>query len=70
MKNYFTVVTASDKSLDGKSFYSGEGKTEQKSIDRALENFTIGKYKNGDDTILSIRTYDDISNVSLKAIRT
>tara|TARA_Y100000022_G_scaffold125499_1_gene108693 strand:+ start:2948 stop:3160 length:213 start_codon:yes stop_codon:yes gene_type:complete len=70
MKNYFTVVTASDKSLDGKSFYSGQGKTEQKSIDRALENFTIGKHKNGDDTILSIRTYDDISNVSLKAIRT
>ena len=70
MKNYFTVVTASDKSLDGKSFYSGQGKTEQKSIDHALENFTIGKHKNGDDTILSIRTYDDISNVSLKAIRT
>ena len=70
MKKYFTVVTASDKSLDGKSFYSGEGKTEQKSIDNAMQNFTIGKYKNGDDTILSIRTYDDISNVSLKAIRT
>jgi len=70
MNKFFTVLTASDKSLDGKSFYSGEGKTEQKSIDRALENFTIGKHKNGDDTILSIRTYDDISNVSLKAIRT
>ena len=70
MKKYFTVVTASDKSLDGKSFYSGEGKTEQKSIDSAMQNFTIGKYKNGDDTILTIRTYDDISNVSLKAIRT
>ena len=69
MKKYFTVVTASDKSLDGKSFYSGEGKTAQTSIDRALENFTIGKYKYGDDTILSIRTYDDISKVSLKAIR-
>ena len=69
MKKYFTVVTASDKSLDGKSFYSGEGKTEQKSIDRAIENFTIGKYKNGDDTILSIRTYDDIKDVSLKAVR-
>ena len=69
MKKYFTVVTASDKSLDGKSLYSGEGKTAQTSIDRALENFTIGKYKYGDDTILSIRTYDDISKVSLKAIR-
>ena len=70
MSKYFTVVTASDKSLDGKSFYSGEGKTESASIDSAMQNFTIGKYKNGDDTILSIRTYDDISNVSLKAIRT
>ena len=69
MKKYFTVVTASDKSLVGKSFYSGEGKTAQTSIDRALENFTIGKIKYGDDTILSIRTYDDISKVSLKAIR-
>ena len=70
MKKYFTVVTASDKSLDGKSFYSAEGTTVDKSIDRAIENFVIGKYKNGDDTILAIRTYDDISNVSLKAIRT
>ena len=70
MNKYFTVVTASDKSLDGKSFYSGEGKTETASIDSAMQNFTIGKYKNGDDTILTIRTYDDISNVSLKAIRT
>ena len=69
MNKYFTVVTASDKSLDGKSFYSGEGKTESASIDNAMQNFVIGKYKNGDDTILSIRTYDDISNVSLKAIR-
>mgnify|MGYP001250738942 FL=1 len=70
MKKYFTVVTASDKSLDGKSFYSAEGTTVDKSIDNAIENFVIGKYKNGDDTILTIRTYDDISNVSLKAIRT
>ena len=69
MNKYFTVVTASDKSLDGKSFYTGEGKTEQKSIDNAMDNFLIGKYKYGDDTILSIRTYDDISKVSLKAIR-
>ena len=69
MNKYFTVVTASDKSLDGKSFYSAEGKTESASIDNAIENFVIGKYKNGDDTILTIRTYDDISNVSLKAIR-
>lgn len=69
MSKYFTVVTASDKSLDGKSFYSAEGTTVDKSIDNAIENFVIGKYKNGDDTILAIRTYDDISNVSLKAIR-
>lgn len=66
---YFTVITASDKSLDGKSFYSGEGKTEQKSIDNAIENFIIGKHKIGDDHIIAIRTYDDISNVSLKQIR-
>ena len=70
MNKYFTVVTASYKSLVGKSFYSGEGKTESVSIDNAIQNFVIGKYKNGDDTILAIRTYDDISNVSLKAIRT
>ena len=70
MKKYFTVLTASDKSLDGKSFYSGDGKTVQKSIDKAVDNFLIGKYKNGDDTILTIRTYDDIQNVSLKSIRT
>ena len=70
MNKYFTVVTASDKSLDGKSFYSGEAKTESASIDNAIQNFVAGKYKNGDDNILTIRTYDDISNVSLKAIRT
>lgn len=69
MKKYFTVIAASDKSLDGKSFYSGQAKTEKKSIDIAIENFLIGKYKNGDDTIMAIRTYDDIQNVSLKAIR-
>ena len=69
MNKFFTVLTASDKSLDGKSFYSAEGTTVDKSIDNAIENFVIGKYKNGDDTILTIRTYDDISNVSLKAIR-
>ena len=69
MKKYFTVLTASDKSLDGKSFYSAEGTTVDKSVDNAIQNFLIGKYKNGDDTILSIRTYDNISDVSLKAIR-
>ena len=69
MKKYFTVLTASDKSLDGKSFYSAEGTTADKSVDNAIQNFLIGKYKNGDDTILSIRTYDNISDVSLKAIR-
>ena len=58
-----------DKSLDGKSFYSAEGTTADKSVDNAIQNFLIGKYKNGDDTILSIRTYDNISDVSLKAIR-
>ena len=67
MSKYFTVVTAVDKSLDGKSFYSGQAKTEKKSVDIAIENYKIGKID--DDTILAIRTYDDISSVSLKAIR-
>ena len=65
---YFTVVTAGDQSMDGKSFYSGQAKTEQKSIDIAIENYKIGKIDD-DDTILAIRTSDDISSVSLKAIR-
>ena len=69
MKKYFTVIAASDKSLDGKSFYSGQAKTEKKSIDIAIENYKVGKMDN-DDTVLAIRTYDDIQNVSLKAIRT
>ena len=68
MSKFFTVVTAVDKSMDGKSFYSGQAKTEQKSIDIALENFSIGKMDD-DDTILAIRTYDDIGAVSLKQIR-
>ena len=55
MKKYFTVVTAVDKSLDGKSFYSGQAKTEKKSIDIAIENYKIGKIDD-DDTILAIRT--------------
>ena len=69
MKKYFTVLTASDKSLDGKSYYSAEGTTVDKSVNNAIDNFLIGKYKNGDDTILTIRTYDNIADVSLKAIR-
>ena len=52
----------------GKSFYSGEAKTESASVDQAIQNYTIGKMDN-DDQILAIRTYDDISNVSLKQIR-
>ena len=68
MSKFFTVVTAVDKSMDGKSFYSGQAKTEQKSIDIALQNFSIGKMDD-DDTILAIRTYDDIGAVSLKQIR-
>ena len=68
MSKFFTVVTAGDQSMDGKSFFSGHANTEQKSIDIALENFSIGKMDD-DDTILAIRTYDDISNVSLKQIR-
>ena len=68
MSKFFTVVTAVDKSMDGKSFFSGQAKTEQKSIDVALENFSIGKMDK-EDQILAIRTYDDIGAVSLKQIR-
>ena len=68
MSKFFTVVTAGDQSMDGKSFFSGQAKTADESIDVALENFSIGKMDD-DDTILAIRTYDDISNVSLKQIR-
>jgi hypothetical protein len=68
MSKFFTVVTAVDESMDGKSFYSGQAKTEQKSIDIALENFSIGKIDDT-DSILAIRTYDDINAVSLKQIR-
>tara|TARA_B100000925_G_C21599104_1_gene299644 strand:- start:277 stop:486 length:210 start_codon:yes stop_codon:yes gene_type:complete len=68
MSKFFTVVTATDKSMDGKSFYSGEAKSESASIDQAIQNYTIGKMDN-DDQILAIRTYDDIGAVSLKQIR-
>ena len=68
MSKYFTVVTAGDQSMDGKSYYSGQAKTEQKSIDIAIQNYTIGKI-NDTDSILAIRTYDDIGAVSLKQTR-
>jgi len=68
MSNYFTVLTAADKSMDGKSFYSGQAKTEQKSIDIAIQNYTIGKM-DINDQVFAIRTYDDIGSVALKSIR-
>ena len=68
MSKFFTVITATDKSMDGKSFYSGEAKSESASIDQAIQNYTIGKMDD-DDQIFAIRTYDDISAVSLKQIR-
>ena len=68
MSKFFTVVTAADQSMDGKSFFSGQAKTEKESIDIAIQNYTIGKMDK-DDQILAIRTYDDIGSVSLKAIR-
>ena len=68
MSKFFTVVTAVDQSMDGKSFFSGQAKTEKESIDIAIQNYTIGKMDN-EDQILAIRTYDDIGSVSLKAIR-
>ena len=68
MSKFFTVVTAADQSMDGKSFFSGQAKSADKSIDIAIQNYTIGKMDD-DDTILAIRTYDDIGAVSLKQIR-
>ena len=68
MSKFFTVVTAADQSMDGKSFFSGQAKSADKSIDIAIQNYTIGKMDN-DDQILAIRTYDDIGAVSLKSIR-
>ena len=68
MSKFFTVITATDKSMDGKSFYSGEAKSESASIDQAIQNYTIGKMDDT-DSILAIRTYDDIGAVALKSIR-
>ena len=69
MSNYFTVLTAADQSMDGKSFFSGQAKTEKESIDIAIQNY-LNIFKIDDnDEILAIRTYDDIGSVSLKAIR-
>ena len=68
MSKYFTVVTAADQSMDGKSFFSGQANTEKESIDIAIQNYTIGKMDK-EAQILAIRTYDDIGSVSLKAIR-
>ena len=68
MSKFFTVVTAAAQSMDGKSFFSGQAKTEKESIDIAIQNYTIGKMDK-EDQILAIRTYDDIGSVSLKAIR-
>jgi hypothetical protein len=68
MSKYFTVLTATDASLDGKSYYSGQDKSEDKSIDIAIQNYTIGKM-NTNDQVFAIRTYDDIESVSLKSIR-
>jgi len=66
MSKFFTTLTAVDN-YGGKSFFSGEGKTEQESIDKALLNKQIGI--GNDDEILAIRTYDDISHVKLKHAR-
>ena len=66
MPKYFTTLTAVDN-YGCKSFYSAEGKTVQKSIDKALLNKQIGI--GNDDEILAIRTYDNISDVKLKHLR-
>ena len=63
---FFTTVTTVDN-YGGKAFFSATGKTAQESVDKALLNKQIGI--GNDDEILAIRTYDDIDNISLKAIR-
>ena len=63
MSKFFTTLTAVDN-YGGKSFFSGEGKTEQESIDKALLNKQIGI--GNDDEILAIRTYDNLSHVKMK----
>ena len=68
MSKFFTVVTAVDQSMDGKSFFSGQANTADESVDIAIQNYTIGKMDK-EDEILAIRTYDDIGAVSLKQIR-
>ena len=68
MSKFFTVLTATDTSMDGKSYYSGQAKTEQKSIDIAIQNYTIGKM-DANDQVFAIRPYDDIDSVPLKSIR-
>ena len=67
MSKYFSVLVAADESMDGKSYYSGQAKTQDKSIDAAIQSYTINKMDV--DQILAIRTYDDIGSVSLKSIR-
>jgi hypothetical protein len=68
MSKFFTILTATDTSWTGKSYYSGQAKTEDKSIDIAIQNYTIGKM-DANDQVFTIRTYDDIDSVSLKAVR-
>ena len=68
MSKFFTVITTVDN-YGGKSFYSANGKTEQKSIDKAFDNIGIhlkGIDIGNDDEILAIRTYDDTSFVKMK----
>ena len=61
---FFTTVTAVDNS-GGKSFFSATGKSAQKSIDQAIQNYNKGKMDN-DDQILAVRTYNDTSFVKMK----
>ena len=64
---YYTILTAIDN-YGGKSFFNGSAKPESKSVDRAIEQFTIHKLDD-DDSIHSIRTWNNIKDVSLKAVR-
>jgi len=64
---YHTILTAIDNH-GGKTFFSASGTTEQKSIDKALENFVIGRLDQ-EDSIHKIVTWDNIKDVSPKLAR-
>ena len=64
---YYTILTAIDNH-GGKTFFSAADTTEKKSVDKAIENFVIGRLDK-EDSIHKIVTWDNIKAVSPKAAR-